>query len=169
MGGQKACVLVAAAALLGVSACATGPDAARPQDVEFLRGCWVMKTKPGGEVLAFLRLLPPGAGAKTYDGQIQAVDGGAMKAGTSFSFARDGSWLTRAGPSGPWASGRYKSARSNGPADSGRKAAVFQHAGNSPTLLTASVQGNERLLIELREQTRHTVLVEFEGERDGCD
>ena len=169
MIGHKACVLVAAAAMLGMSACATGPRAAGPQDVEFLRGCWVMKTKPGGEVLAFLRLLPPGASAKTYDGQIQAVDGGAMKPGTSFSIARDGSWLVRTGPSGPWASGRYDSAPSSGPTASGRKAAVFQHAGNSPTMLTASVQGNERLLIELREQTRQTVLAEFEGERDGCD
>ena len=62
MSGRKIAMIAAAA--VGLSACQIVSDPPKKvvaQDVEFLRGCWVAKAGPNGQVTRFLRLLPEGA------------------------------------------------------------------------------------------------------------
>lgn len=56
---------------------------------DFLRGCWVSKTEPGGPALGFLRLLPDGPDGENLRGEYRKADG--WKLLSVFSFRRDGS------------------------------------------------------------------------------
>jgi len=60
-----------ASALLLAAGC--GPEPVR-HDIEFARGCWVEKIEPGGQIVAFLRLLPDRDGAATLAGHLDYID-----------------------------------------------------------------------------------------------
>ena len=89
--------LMSVAAVLALAGCKIVSDPPRGvvvQDVEFLRGCWVEKTAPGGEVTGFLRLLPEGVEGLSYQGYVQKIDNGQQTTPIHLSFARDGSSMT---------------------------------------------------------------------------
>jgi hypothetical protein len=89
--------VMTAAALVAMAGCKIVSDPPKTrvvQDVEFLRGCWVSKTAPGGEITGFLRLLPEGADGLTYQGYVQVVSGSEQTTPMHLSFARDGSSMT---------------------------------------------------------------------------
>ena len=81
-------------ALAGCKIVSDPPKSAVVQDVEFLRGCWVSKTAPGGEITGFLRLLPEGADGLSYQGYVQVIAAGEQSTPVHLSFARDGSSMT---------------------------------------------------------------------------
>jgi hypothetical protein len=89
------CMTVAAVlAMAGCKIVSDPPKSTVVQDVEFLRGCWVSKTAPGGEITGFLRLLPEGAGGQSYQGYVQVISSGKSEAPMHLSFARDGTSMT---------------------------------------------------------------------------
>jgi hypothetical protein len=92
-----------AVAMMAMAGCKIVSDPQKStvvQDVEFLRGCWVSKTAPGGEITGFLRLLPEGADGLTYQGYVQVVANGQQTTPMHVSFARDGSSMTIRSASG---------------------------------------------------------------------
>lgn len=89
--------------MLTLLACETAPagnSAEGPQDVEFLRGCWVAKSGPNGPVTGFLRLLPDGVDGTGYRGDVQIVTDGQVTIRMHLWFARDGSSMTIMRPTG---------------------------------------------------------------------
>jgi hypothetical protein len=166
---------IAALALLGVAGCAAAP-APMPadRDIDFVRGCWVQKESPGGQIEAFLRLLPEG---DTLAGQLADVATGDWITGATFSFARSGTSAsfetrdlvdqpphTRIDPSAlarnfDWARPQW-----------GGELAAY--AGPRPSRSFLFVEGVEnRLAIRAVQSSLEATLVftVFDGERDGCD
>jgi hypothetical protein len=95
--------LMTAAAAIALGGCKIVSDPPKQvivQDVEFLRGCWVAKMAPGGEITGFLRLLPEGPDGLTYQGYLQEISGGEQTTPAHLSFARDGSSMTMRSASG---------------------------------------------------------------------
>lgn len=167
--------LIAAATMLAAAACAT-PEAPMPtdMDIDFVRGCWVQKDAPGGQIESFLRLLPDG---DSLSGQIADVSTGDWITVATFSFtgagdrvtfdARDMPELpvhTRIDPSRLAAS--FDWAR----ATSGARLAAYAGPSPSRTFLFAE-GGGDSLTIHAVSAEPHATLVFtlFDGERDGCD
>ncbi len=170
------------AAMLALAGCKIVSDPPRStivQDVEFLRGCWVAKTAPGGTITGFLRLLPDGADGLTYQGYVQVISGGQSTAPMHLSFARDGSSMTM----------RSASGRPVSPDDRGGLArpharlpdAVAERLGPVPHRLSyAAEPGQAEGSWIVAEGDGETLAVYvlggggetndvFRGERDGCD
>jgi len=78
------------AAALALGACASGPQAEAPQDMEYVWGCWVQKQAFDTNRVVFLRLLP-NADRSAYEGQLLVYSNNAPEQGGRVSFARDGS------------------------------------------------------------------------------
>ncbi len=171
------------AALLTTGACRIVSDPPKiviAQDVEFLRGCWVAKTAPGGEITAFLRLLPDSADALSYQGYVQVIANGEQTAPVHLSFARDGSSMTM----------RSASGRPVAPDDRGGLARPFVRLPEAvaarlpkaahrvsyaaeperPQSSWLTAEGDEETLaIHAIDVDGQKIAVLFEGERDGCD
>ena len=155
-----------AAAFLAMAGCAMQPEGGSgTQSIEFLRGCWVSKTAPGGEVTGFLRLLPQAADGPDYRGEIQAVSGGQMRNTMSLAFSRDGSaarlsmYSDAAEPALYWRTGGNAGVP-------GASSAAYAREGEPSDRLI--VEGRpERLSIRRTMPAGDSVL--FAGERDGCD
>jgi hypothetical protein len=93
-------IAAAVAAMAGCKIVSDPPKSTVVQDVEFMRGCWVSKTAPGGEITGFLRLLPEDADGLAYQGYMQVIVGGEQETPIHVSFARDGSSMTMRSPRG---------------------------------------------------------------------
>jgi hypothetical protein len=81
---------------IGLALLAAGCATPARQDVEFLRGCWMVPgdEASGSHVSAMLRLLPEGGDGPDYRGVINQVNAdGTFAPGVRLSFARDGRWL----------------------------------------------------------------------------
>jgi hypothetical protein len=166
MVGQKAASLLAIALLPG---CAATPKPAPGQDVEFLRGCWVAKDAPGGQIRAFLRLLPDGADGPSYRGAITLVLGGAWNPGTRYEFARDGSAAVETNLQGETATYSRVASSTWSTASAPAERAVYADAHG--TLLVAD-GGNDTLKLSIVSNASGNQVIspiEFDGERDGCD
>jgi hypothetical protein len=167
MMGQKEFAALVAAALLGAGGCEMAKPGLR-QDVEFMRGCWVWKEPVTGKVLGFLRLLPPGADAKTYDGEVQIVSGPEPEARSRFSFARDGASATWTAAFDRVPSGTYLGRAPDEPPPPNVHVAVFQQPGDLGAILQVE-GGDDKLSIFATDLRTDRSFLEFEGERDGCD
>lgn len=177
---------VACSALVLLLAAGCGPAPVR-HDIEFARGCWVEKVEPGGQITAFLRLLPDRDGASTLTGRLDYIDphagDGVSDDGRDdmiYTLATDGSMLTTqvARESG------YMDQRTQG----GEPAAEWP-ATAIPALAEEQRQSGESLAAFREENAQWTILVGrddtlaiytlapdgqmgttlFDGERDGCD
>lgn len=165
---------VTAAAAIAVAGCATAP-APMPadMDIEFAWGCWVQKEAPGGNVQAFLRLLPDN---NRLSGQLTDVSDGGWNNAASFSFVRAGDSVTfsttdiseqthtridpsRLGASFDWARPQ-----------SGGKLAAYAGPAPARSFLFAE-GGDDHLAIWAVNASSEATLVFklFDGERDGCD
>ena len=155
-----------AVALLAGCATAAKAPATQAADVEFLRGCWVAKTAPGGAVMGFLRLLPEGAAGPAYRGAVGGMGDG--KVGAQFSFARDGSAATVVAAAGS-APNAYRKASYEllAPEGSMTTYAAYAREGAADERLIAEVAGERLKIHTLAADGQDKVL--FEGERDGCD
>jgi hypothetical protein len=149
------------------------------QDVEFLRGCWVAKTAPGGEITGFLRLLPEGADGLTYQGYVQVISGGQSTTPMHLSFARDGSSMTM----------RSASGRPVSPDDHGGLARPFVRLPDGVAARLGQVPHRASYAAEPGQAEHAWIVAEgddetlaiyslrndgetndlFRGERDGCD
>jgi hypothetical protein len=167
-------------AMAGCKIVSDPPKSTVVQDVEFLRGCWVSKTAPGGEITGFLRLLPGGADGLTYQGYVQVIANGQQSTPVHLSFVRDGSSMTIRSTSGRPVSpdDRGGLARPHAPlpdaiaakaskvphrvsyaADPGQPQASWIAAeGDGETLAVYAIGNGGAKIDEL-----------FRGERDGCD
>lgn len=143
-------------------------------NIDFVRGCWMQKESPGGEVQAFLRLLPDGYSLR---GQIVDVSAGDWITVATFYFARSGNSVsfdardmpeqpahTRIDPSRLGASFDWARAKSGG------KLAAYAGPAPSRSFLFAE-GGNDMLAIWAVSAEPDATLVFklFDGERDGCD
>lgn len=171
----------ALAALAGCKIVSDPPKSTVVQDVEFLRGCWVSKTAPGGEVTGFLRLLPEGADGLTYQGYVQVIANGHQATPMHVSFARDGSSMTMRSASGrpvaPIDDGGGL-ARSFAPLPEAIAArlpkvphrvtyAVYPARADSPWM--AAEGDDEHLAIYVMGNGGQRMDDLFTGKRDGCD
>jgi hypothetical protein len=164
--------------LAGCKIVSDPPKVVIVQDVEFLRGCWVSKTAPGGAITGFLRLLPEGVDGLTYQGYVQVISGGQSSTSMHLSFARDGSSMTirsasgrpvspddRGGLARPHArlpdvvAGRLRQApyRASYSAEPGQAGSWIVAEGGDETL-AVYVLGSKGEMNDI-----------FRGERDGCD
>jgi hypothetical protein len=167
-----ACIIASAGA-----GCTTQPGR---QDVEFMRGCWVEKSEPGGRVTAMLRLLPPAPDAIVYAGVLtrHAADGSTVGPTTQYSIWRDGSKLgvqllaegAQTGdiflaPSPDYVATPISDADASAlpPHD---KLATFER-GDAKILVFAGAK--DALTILSRTKDGAALSVIFNGERDGCD
>lgn len=143
-------------------------------EVDFVRGCWVQKDAPGGQIESFLRLLPDG---DSLSGQIADVSTGDWITVATFSFARAGDRVTfdardmpelpahtRIDPSRLAASFDWARAKHGG------KLAAYAGPSPSRSFLFAE-GGSDTLSIRAVSARPDATLVFtlFDGERDGCD
>ena len=175
--------LMTAAALLALAGCKIVWEPREPtlvQDVEFLRGCWVAKTAPDGEITGFLRLLPEGADGLSYQGYVQVISGGEQSMPLYRSFTRDGSSMTMLSANGRPVEpdDRGGLARPYAPLPDAVAAKLpevaqrvsyklYPKRGNSP--LIAAEGDGEYLAIYAMENDGRKMDELFKGERDGCD
>jgi hypothetical protein len=180
-GGKVFAALMTCAAMVALAGCkivSDPPKVTIAQDVEFLRGCWVAKTAPGGTITGFLRLLPEGADGLTYQGYVQVISGGQSTAPMHLSFVRDGSSMTM----------RSASGRPVSPDDRGGLArpharlpdAVAGRLKQMPHRVSYSAEpgqpgswivaegGDETLAVYVLGDSGGVSDI-FRGERDGCD
>jgi hypothetical protein len=181
-GGKVFAWLMTCAAIVVLAGCKIvwdPPKATIVQDVEFLRGCWVAKTAPGGTVTGFLRLLPEGPEGLSYQGYVQVIDGGQSAAAAHLSFARDGSSMTlrsangrpvspddRGGLARPYAQLPDKVAAKL-PKAAHRVSYAAGPAKNQAGWLAADGDGETLAIYALSDSGEVDDL--FRGERDGCD
>lgn len=152
--------------LASAAACAAVPENRTVrQDVEFLRGCWVSKTEPGGGVTGFLRLLPDRQDGATYAGVVQTVSGAMVRDRFRLSFARDGSRVTVGYPDGGL--GVFAAIAVSA---SNRPQAVFEDSSgdDSGARLVVEAGPGDTLIISRTGGRQHAGDL-FRGERDGCD
>jgi hypothetical protein len=176
--------LVTAATVLAIAGCKIVSDPPRStvvQDVEFLRGCWVSKTAPGGEVTGFLRLLPEGADGLSYQGYVQVIANGEQTTPMHVSFARDGSSMTVRSASGrpvlamddsgglgrPFAP--LPDAISAKLPNVPHRATYAVYPGRADSPWMAAEGDGEHLAIYTLGNGGQPVDDLFRGERDGCD
>lgn len=161
--------LAASASALAIGGCAGTPDAAGlAQDIDFIRGCWVSKEAPGGQILSFLRLLPPTPGEGALEGEVHPVASLYADKARRFSFARDGSTATLDYLAEGKPPETYKRAPSGVSAGAGPYRAVYARSDLDSALLV--VDGRDealRIFTTLRGSTE--TRDQFTGERDGCD
>ncbi|HEX5008287.1 MAG TPA: hypothetical protein VFV70_14320 [Hyphomonadaceae bacterium] len=183
-GGKVLAQLMTCAAMAVLAGCkivSDPPKAIIAQDVEFLRGCWVAKTAPGGTVTGFLRLLPEGRDGTSYQGYVQVIANGQTAAPMHLSFARDGSSMTMRSASGrpvlPMDDGGGLS-RPYAPLPEAIVAklpkvahratfAVYPGRADSPWM--AAEGDGEHLAIYAMGNGGQQMGDLFRGERDGCD
>ncbi len=150
--------MLVAGVVAALASCASVPAANR-QDVEFVRGCWVEKSEPGGMAMGFLRLLPDGA---DYAGALSRTVDGKMRDVGKLAFARDGSRLTVAYASGEAVTFESRDPRL-WPAEP-NKAEFVRYAGSE--IESVGVGGApDRLAIGFGDGLLGLVVFE----RDGCD
>jgi hypothetical protein len=176
--------LMTGAAMVAMAGCkivSDPPKSSVVQDVEFLRGCWVSKTAPGGEITGFLRLLPEGADGLTYQGYVQVIANGQQSAPMHVSFARDGSSMTmrsasgravlplddRGGLSRPFAPLPEAIAAKLPKVPHRATYAVYPQQPQSPWM-TAEGDGDHVAIYALGNGGQRMDEL-FKGERDGCD
>lgn len=149
---------------LALAACAAPRDAAPAPDIDFVRGCWVEKTEPGGPITAFLRLLPDRDAGQTLAGPIQDVQhhagDAAMKTRATLAFTRDGKRVDIVFPDGLHAS---LHAATGTPPHSGEAA----FTADGLRLRATALPGDELLITWTGRDSVESDL--FRGERDGCD
>jgi hypothetical protein len=182
MAGWK--FLVALALIPAVGGCqivSDPPKKAVAQDVEFLRGCWVMKDERGERVFAFLRLLPDGADGISYQGYLQSVVVGQTKAQLYLAFTRDGATMTMRqadGRSDPPLGEPGGTAHVFAPMPKDlalhlpkvkHRAAYVTRAGDAGSPWLIAEGGDETLNIYPVSSTGGAMGSLFKGERDGCD
>ena len=146
----------------GCATSAIAPSAAAPAGIDFMRGCWVEKTSPGGPVNAFLRRLPDRGDGATLAGTIQGVrreaDGPAVNVRATLAFTLDGRRADIVLPDGLHASLAAQ-----------EQARVGEAAFAAEGLrLRVSALPGDRLHIAFtnRDNVEGDL---FHGERDGCD
>ena len=175
--------LMTAAALLPMAGCKIVWDPREPtmvQDVEFLRGCWVAKTAPGGEITGFLRLLPEGADGLSYQGYVQVISGGEQSTPLYLSFARDGSSMTMRSASGRPVEpdDRGGLARPYAPLpeavaaklrEVAHRVSYAERSGKKQTSWLTAEGDGETLAIYAVGNNGESGADLFRGERDGCD
>ena len=161
--------LVAGAAALAIGGCAVTPGASGlHQDIDFIRGCWVSKDAPGGQIISFLRLLPPSPGDGVLEGEIHPVASLYADKARRFSFARDGSTATL----DYLIEGKPPETYRRDPADTASAKdgyhAVYARSDRDSALLV--LEGRDEAL-KIFTTVRGSAEAEdqFTGERDGCD
>lgn len=161
--------LAAGASALAIGGCAGTPDAAgSAQDIDFIRGCWVSKDAPGGQIISFLRLLPPTPGKSTLEGEIHPVASLYADKARRLSFARDGSTATLDYLVEGTPPETYKRAPSDVLAGAGSYRAIYARSDRDSALLV--VEGrDEALRIFTTVRGGAQASDQFIGERDGCD
>ena len=162
MAARNLTILLASALL--ATACSTAPasSAGGQQDIDFVRGCWVAKDAPGGQIHAFLRLLPPSPGDVVLDGEVRPVASLYADQARRFSFQRDGSSATLINLAAGTPEQTFT--RDNAAADGARQA-IFRSAS-----VVMRVSGDdEGLKISTTNGDGSTETIHFAGERDGCD
>lgn len=161
--------LAAGASVLAIGGCAGTPDATRSaQDIDFIRGCWVSKEAPGGQIISFLRLLPPTPGESTLEGEIHPVASLYADKARRFSFARDGSTATLDYLIEGKPPETYRRERTDAPGAKGGYRAVYARGDMTSALLV--LEGREealKIFTTVRGSTQTSD--QFTGERDGCD
>lgn len=165
--------MIAVAACLTLSACATAPEDQAPQSMDFVWGCWVQKQAFGRDTTVFLRLLP-NADRTAYEGQLTVYVDNQTQPGGRASFARDGSRATfflrendRTGGSG---------ARAPEPAGWPAKKLLWrafftpQPAPHDDKTEYLIAEGDkEHLIISITDRDGAGLLPVLDLERDGCD
>jgi len=170
-----------ALAAMGCKIVSDPPKSAAIQDMEFLRGCWVAKAGPNGPITGFLRLLPEGADGLSYQGYVQAIDGGQVKSAMHVSFARDGSSMTmrrgRGEPIMPMDQSGGQ-ARPYAPLPEpiaaklpkvAHRATYAVYPGQPQSPWMAAEGDDDRLVIYAMGNGGEHMGDLFKGERDGCD
>lgn len=161
--------LAASAAVLAIGGCAGTPGAtALQQDIDFIRGCWVSKEAPGGQIISFLRLLPPSPGDVVLEGEIHPVASLYADKARRFSFARDGSTATLDYLIAGKPAETYTRDRASVSSAKDGYRAVYARSDRESALLVLE-GSNERLKIFTAARDSATTNDQFTGERDGCD
>lgn len=165
------------AALLGLAGCAGAPATSTTQDVEFLRGCWVQKDGPGGNIQAFLRLLSHRAnGDDVYVGDVIDARNGGWRPSYRFAIAKNGSYLTFGRDPDPIIEGGARVRNwiewppTHMPLPQAENRAVWRLtpvAGREGWIVAQGT--NDKLSIYLLGADSSKGEVMFDGERDGCD
>lgn len=146
------------------------------QDIEFLRGCWISRHQDGGQTQATtVRFLPSRDGRKTLHGEILHYPSNPATqpaAPTIIEISPDGQSLfhngvgSKAGRPGP-------ETLSAGPMTSAGPPPGETQASWGSKLEPAAMfvaQGNaERLRLFWVMAGTHAIVVDFDGQRDGCD
>lgn len=156
---KPAAKIVASLACAAFTACASNQP---PQvgSIDFARGCWVQKDEPGGNVEAFLRLLPDPINREKLSGHLQFVNGDVTT--TNFQISITGADATVT--------------RDNETLEYELYPIIQNYAGG--TKHTSYVQdGDERGGLSISSLTDKLSLrmfsadkiYRFNGERDGCD
>jgi hypothetical protein len=176
--------LMTAAAVLALAGCkivSDPPKSTVVQDVEFLRGCWVSKTAPGGEITGFLRLLPEGADGLAYQGYVQVISGGEQTTPMHVSFARDGSSMTMRSSRGEPVLPEDESggvSRPHAPLPrvvaerlplAGHRATYAFYRGRAESPWVVAEGDDETIAIYFLDNGGEKMSDLFRGERDGCD
>ena len=171
---------VVAAALAAITGCAAAPiPGPSSPDIDFVRGCWVQKTAPGGRIEAFFRLLPEGAdGDKPgYSGEIQTVTAGELSdTRGGLHFSRDGSsaswWIVWGGSNqNPDAVSLGGGSHDEFQRDdqAAARPGWYDHRAAFKSLYVPHGTLVVEATAERLKVTRNGVETMFDGERDGCD
>lgn len=166
--------IVSALVLFVASACAMSGPSLRATEIEFVWGCWVAKNTPGGQPLAFLRLLPS-EDRSSYVGHLQNLEFESSR--LFFGFKRDGSYAELSSPLGDDSldviPGHVRKMYSRirhpaGQVGARDHLAVFSDLHVPGETLVIEALG-ERLRISEGTVAQGPVRPLFDGERDGCD
>jgi hypothetical protein len=162
MAARQLTLLLAYALVATACSTAPGPSANRPADIDFVRGCWVEKDGPGGQVHSFLRLLPPSPGDNALEGEIRPVASLYANLARRFTFKRDGSSAT------------FTDLAADSATETFTRDTAVQVDGSNATYRSGDtvlhVSGdNEGLKIFTAKRDGSAETTHFAGERDGCD
>lgn len=165
--------------IVGPAVLAAEPNFGGHQDVRFLLGCWSMRNQQTGEEIARLHVYAASERADAYESKIELRGNRDPAIAAQFTFARDGSWLTRIHPrdSRRFFSGRYVSVPS--PPDP----IMNQYSPHVPSTLNFTSRGgtpatvltieywkkplSESILIRARSDD--TIRTDFDGTRVACN
>ncbi|HEV7691503.1 MAG TPA: hypothetical protein VGO52_11790 [Hyphomonadaceae bacterium] len=175
MTGWKFLAALAAACAAGCQAAPDPAEMAMTQNIEFIRGCWISRQEDGGQIQATTaRFLPSRDGRGALHGEILNYPSDPQTqpaAATILEISPDGQSLFHNG-------GTSKAARPGpetlvaGPMTSaGPPPGRVQAAWGSklaPAMFVAEGGGDHLKLFWVLGDT-HAIVVDFEGQRDGCD